>query len=61
MEKRIKGKIVDIKDQSTKDFFNNRKNKNLPHRYNYVNYQDDEPEKVLERDRIEKKMQKNIL
>lgn len=55
MEKRIKGKIVDIKDQSTKDFFNNRKNKNLPHRYNYVNYQDDEPEKVLERDRIEKK------
>lgn len=54
MGKRINSEVIDIDVQSTKAFFDNRKKKELPHRYNYVNYQDDKPEVALERDRIEK-------
>ncbi len=54
MEKRITGEKVRIDENSVHSFFDNRQNKKLPHRYNYVNYQDSNPELVLERDKIEK-------
>lgn len=51
---RIKGDFLEISDDAVKEFFDNRKQKSLPHRYNYVNYQDNNPKLALERDRIEK-------
>ena len=51
MEERIK---VQINNQRIQQFFCKRNKKDLPHRYNYVNYQDDKPEVALERDKIEK-------
>lgn len=50
---RVKGEILEI--HGTRDFFDNRTNKALPHRYNYVNYQDSNPVLALERDAFEKK------
>ncbi len=54
MEKRIVDKEVILDDRRVKSFFDNRENKKLPHRYNYVNYQDDNPSLAVERDKIEK-------
>lgn len=54
-EQFISEKKVNIDEELTKRFFENRINKNLPHRYNYVNYQDSNPELALKRDNYEKK------
>ena len=51
---RIKRDIVNIDDKRVSDFFNKRVNKQLPHIYNLVNYQDNNPQLVIERDKIEK-------
>lgn len=51
---RIIGKISDIDTDVTRTFFDNRIKKKLPHRYNYVIYQDANPELALERDMYEK-------
>lgn len=53
-ESRIVGSAVRINDERTKKFFETRTQKNLPHRYNYVIYQDSNPELALERDAYEK-------
>lgn len=53
-EERVIGKEVTLDEKDVKNFFDDRKNKKLPYRYNYVNYQDNHPEKVLVRDKIEK-------
>lgn len=49
---RIIGQKLKIDD--TRDFFEHRTEKKLPHRYNYVSYQDTTPELALERDKYEK-------
>ena len=49
---RVKGKILEI--NGTHDFFDHRTDKVLPHRYNYVTYQDSNPVLALERDAFEK-------
>lgn len=54
MDNRILGEKIELDDDAVKKFFENRKQKNLPYRYNYVNYQDAHPERVLDRDKIEK-------
>lgn len=54
MESRIIGNEVKIDYDSVQSFFNGRTKKKLPHRYNLINYQDDNPERALERDKIEK-------
>ncbi len=51
---RFVGDKIDVDDKSVHDFFDQRTNKKLFHRYNLVNYQDNTPELALERDRIEK-------
>ncbi len=51
-KKRVWGKNISIND--TQEFFEKRIEKHLPHRYNYVMYQDDNPELAIERDRYEK-------
>jgi ubiquinone/menaquinone biosynthesis C-methylase UbiE len=45
---------VEVSDKNVHDFFENRVNKKLFHRYNLVNYQDNNPELALERDVLEK-------
>ncbi len=45
-----------IDNEAVKKFFEQRVRKDLPYRYNYVNYQDDNPELVIERDRVEKNL-----
>ncbi len=54
MDNRIVGEKCEIDDQRTREFFEERVGKSLPHRYNYVIYQDSNPELALERDRYEK-------
>ncbi len=55
MENRITGKSVDIDYKNTLDFFNNRGvDKKLEHKYNYVLFQDDNPELAVLRDQQEK-------
>ena len=49
---RVKGKILEI--NGTRDFFEHRTDRILPHRYNYVTYQDSNPVLALERDAFEK-------
>lgn len=44
----------DINSEKVHSFFDNRTNKELYHRYNLVNYQDNHPELALERDKEEK-------
>lgn len=51
---RIADKAVDIDETSTRSFFETRTKKRLPHRYNYVIYQDSNPGLALERDAFEK-------
>lgn len=53
-EARIAGKQCEISDENTKVFFDERAEKQLPHRYNYVIYQDSNPSLALDRDRFEK-------
>lgn len=50
---RVWGRRISL--NNTKDFFEKRAEKSLPHRYNYVIYQDSNPELALERDAFEKK------
>lgn len=54
LEDRIVGTAVAINDLNTRSFFEKRTQKKLPHRYNYVIYQDANPELALERDVYEK-------
>lgn len=51
---RIIDQKVDIDITTVHNFFDNRVNKKLFHRYNLVNYQDDHPELALQRDKAEK-------
>lgn len=51
---RIVNKKTDIDVDATRRFFDERIQRKLPHRYNYVIYQDSNPELALERDRFEK-------
>lgn len=51
---RISGSEVEIDNARVQSFFEQRKNKELPHRYNLVNYQDNHPERAIERDASEK-------
>ena len=53
-ETRVVGKQCKISDENTKDFFDKRAEKKLPHRYNYVIYQDSNPSLAIDRDRFEK-------
>lgn len=61
MKSRISGKKVAINDGKTRDFFDMRTSKILPHRYNYVNYQDSNPELAIERDQYEKRLVQKYL
>ena len=54
-DERISGKSVHIDDETVHSFFEERTSKKLPHRYNYVIYQDSNPDLALERDAYEKK------
>lgn len=54
MNGRIEAEKQRIDNDAVKKFFDQRVKKDLPYRYNYVNYQDDNPKLVIERDRIEK-------
>lgn len=51
---RITGQAINIDDDTTLSFFRTRTKKSLPHRYNYVIYQDSNPEFALQRDLYEK-------
>lgn len=51
---RIANHAVKIDEEITRNFFETRTKKGLPHRYNYVIYQDTNPELALERDIYEK-------
>ena len=51
---RVSGIKITIDAVAMKAFFESRTKKQLPHRYNYVIYQDATPELALERDRYEK-------
>lgn len=53
-EGRIANKLIKINEKTTRAFFETRTKKILPHRYNYVIYQDSNPELALERDSYEK-------
>lgn len=54
-ENRISGRSVDIDYNNTLDFFNSRGvDKKLEHKYNYVLFQDDNPELAILRDKQEK-------
>ncbi len=52
---RIVGDKCDISNEDTRRFFEERTQKQLPHRYNYLIYQDSDPELALERDGYEKR------
>ncbi len=55
MGKRIINDEVDINYQAVQDFFNSRgENEKLVHKYNYVLFQDDNPELAIQRDEQEK-------
>lgn len=55
MENRIYGNNVDINYSNTHEFFEQRgEGKNLKSIYNYVMFQDDNPELVILRDKQEK-------
>ena len=60
-EGRIYGEAIDINEVVTQDFFEKRVNKELPHRYNYVIYQDTNPMLALKRDLYEKEKMSKIL
>ena len=51
---RIPDKKIKVDEEQIHLFFENRVKKPLFHRYNLVNYQDDNPELAIQRDRIEK-------
>lgn len=51
---RIRDKKISLDADKVKEFFDARCQKELPYLYNYTNYQDNNPELALERDRTEK-------
>lgn len=53
---RVFGKKLVIDTAATKSFFESRTKKVLPHRYNYVIYQDANPQLAIERDCYEKNL-----
>ena len=55
-EKRVSGKKIPIGKEEIHAFFENRTKKELPHRYNYVIYQDANPKLAIERDQHEKSL-----
>lgn len=55
MEKRIKGRQIDIAYSETHNFFENHGKDGVKHRYNYVLFQDNNPEIAISRDAAEKK------
>ncbi len=55
MKKRIKGAQIDIEYTDTLDFFENHGKDGVKHRYNYVLFQDNNPEVAINRDAFEKK------
>ena len=56
MGQRVQQKSVDISYQNVHKFFEERgENKNLAHKYNYVLFQDEDPELAIRRDEQEKK------
>ncbi len=55
MSGRIVEKYVEIDEDAVKKFFDARSTMQFPYLYNYTNYQDKNPELVLERDACEKK------
>lgn len=62
MRERIAGEKIDIDYESTLRFFNNRGvDKALKHKYNYVLFQDDNPDLAVSRDMQEKKKIRSIL
>lgn len=54
MSTRVIREKVEIDSGKVREFFENRRGKDLPHRYNYVNYQDGNPALAIERDGEEK-------
>lgn len=54
MNKRIKGTQIDIEYKDTLDFFENHGKEGVRHRYNYVLFQDNNPEIAINRDAFEK-------
>lgn len=56
MNGRIKKDKIDLDKNIVQNFFSNRVEKKLPHRYNYVIYQDDNPDLALKRDKYEKEI-----
>lgn len=61
MGHRVYEKNIEIDEKKVKDFFNARVKRNLPHRYNYVIYQDNNPELAMERDKYEKEFINGII
>lgn len=53
-ESRILGEQIELNANEVKIFFDERCKKQLPHLYNYTNYQDKHPDLVLKRDLYEK-------
>lgn len=51
---RIYGEDISINSSEVFDFWRNRSGRELPYAYNLVNFQDDHPDVVIERDGIEK-------
>lgn len=51
---RIYGDDIPINSSEVFDFWKNRSGRELPYTYNLVNFQDNHPDVVIERDRIEK-------
>ena len=58
---RIYSEKCDIDDAKTKMYFDNRAQKDVPHRYNHVLNQDSHPEIALQRDRYEKDKMSKLL
>lgn len=52
---RIYGEDISINSSEVFDFWKKRSGRELPYAYNFVNFQDNHPDVVIERDRIEKK------
>ncbi|SHM79867.1 Methyltransferase domain-containing protein [Anaerosporobacter mobilis DSM 15930] len=62
MENRVSGNKIDISYENTLEFFEHRGNgKELKHKYNYVLFQDENPELAILRDSQEKQKISNLL
>lgn len=58
---RIYDEIIDINENEVKEFFEERAKREMPHRYNYSIYQDDNPELALKRDKYEKELISSLI